>query len=39
VQLEISQRNYMDEDSLAYDEAKAAKLQPLLRELLQAALG
>ncbi len=39
VQLEISQRNYMDEDSFEYDAAKAAKLQPLLRELLQAALG
>ena len=39
VQLEISQRNYMDEDSFEYDEAKAAKLQALLRELLRAALG
>ena len=39
VQLEISQRNYMDEDSFAYDEAKAAKLQAVLRELLRAALG
>ena len=39
VQLEISQRNYMDEDSFAYDAAKAATLQALLRELLQAALG
>lgn len=38
VQLELSQRNYMDEDSFAYDEAKAAKLQPLLRALLRAAL-
>lgn len=39
VQLEISQRNYMDEDSFAYDEAKASALQALLRGLLQAALG
>ena len=39
VQLEISQRNYMDEDSFEYDAAKASKLQALLRELLQAALG
>ena len=39
VQMETSQRNYMDEDSFEYDAAKAAKLQPLLRELLRAALG
>jgi N-formylglutamate deformylase len=39
VQLETSQRNYMDEDSFEYDGSKAAKLQPLLRKLLQAALG
>ncbi len=38
VQLEISQRNYMDEESFAYDEAKAAKLQVLLRELIKAAM-
>jgi N-formylglutamate deformylase len=38
VQLEISQRCYMDEDSFAYDEAKAADLQAVLRPLLQAAL-
>ncbi|MEH6417589.1 N-formylglutamate deformylase [Pseudomonas sp. CGJS7] len=38
VQLELSQRNYMDEDSFAYDEAKAARLQPLLRDLLSATL-
>lgn len=36
VQLEISQRTYMDEDSFAYDEVKAARLQPLLRRLLEA---
>jgi N-formylglutamate deformylase len=39
VQLETSQRNYMDEESFEYDEAKAAKLQPLLRDLLGAALA
>lgn len=39
VQLEISQRTYMDEDTFAYDEAKAACLQPLLERLLHAALG
>jgi N-formylglutamate deformylase len=39
VQLEISQRNYMDEDSFEYDGAKAARLQALLRGLLQATLG
>lgn len=39
VQLELAQLNYMDEDSFAYDEARAARLQPLLRRLLQAALG
>jgi N-formylglutamate deformylase len=39
VQLEISQRTYMDEDSFAYDEAKAPRLQPMLAALLSAALG
>ena len=39
VQLEISQRTYMDEDSFAYDEGRAARLQPLLRRLLEIALG
>ncbi|GAA5011385.1 N-formylglutamate deformylase [Pseudoluteimonas lycopersici] len=38
VQLEISQRNYMDEDSFEYDAAKAAKLQALLRELFESAM-
>ena len=38
VQLELSQRSYMDEDSFAYDEAKASLLQPLLRALLMATL-
>ncbi|GHC07253.1 N-formylglutamate deformylase [Thermomonas carbonis] len=39
VQLEISQRTYMDEDSFAYEQAKAAQLQPLLRALLVATLA
>jgi N-formylglutamate deformylase len=39
VQLETSQRTYMDEDSFEYDEEKAARLQPLLRRLLEAALA
>jgi len=39
VQLEISQRTYMDEDSGAWDDARAARTQRLLRALLQAALA
>jgi N-formylglutamate deformylase len=39
VQLEISQRNYMDEDSFAWDEALASRLQVVLRGLLEAALA
>ena len=39
IQLETSQRCYMDEDSFAWDAGKAARLQPLLRKLLEAALG
>ena len=38
VQLEISQRNYMDETSFDWDEGKAARLQRELRALLEAAL-
>jgi N-formylglutamate deformylase len=38
VQLETSQRTYMDEASFEYDEAKAARLQPLLRQMLTEAL-
>ena len=38
VQLEISQRCYMDEDSFEYDEAKAATLQALLQRLLATTL-
>lgn len=36
VQLETSQRCYMDEDSFEYDEAKAARLQVVIRNLLEA---
>jgi N-formylglutamate deformylase len=39
VQLELSQRNYMDEDSFEYDEARAGRLLPPLRALLGAALA
>ena len=39
IQLELAQINYMDEDSFAYDPAKAGELQELLRGLLKAALG
>jgi N-formylglutamate deformylase len=39
VQLELAQLNYMDEDSFGYDEARAGQLQPVLRRLLEAALG
>jgi len=38
VQLEVSQRIYMDEDSHAWDAAKAAGAQQVLRTLLEAAL-
>lgn len=39
VQLELSQRTYMDENSFEYDEAKASRMQPLLQRLLVAALA
>jgi len=39
VQLEISQRNYMDETSFAWDEALAQRLQTVLRALLETALA
>ena len=39
VQLEISQRIYMDEDTFAYDEAKAIEAQVVIRQLLEAVLG
>ena len=39
VQLEISQRNYMDEASFEYDEVKAGRLQLVLHRLLQAAVS
>lgn len=36
VQLEIAQCTYMDEATFAYDDARAARLQTVLRRLLQA---
>jgi N-formylglutamate deformylase len=39
VQLELSQRNYMDEETFAYDAAKARDVQALIRALLEAALA
>ena len=38
VQMETSQRAYMDEASFAYDEAKAARAQALIRRLLETTL-
>ena len=38
VQLEISQRIYMDEDSFEWDEARATQAQAMLRGLLEAVL-
>ena len=38
VQLEISQRNYMDEDSYTYDDKKASGTQRVIRQLLEATL-
>ena len=38
VQLELAQCNYMDESSFAYDEARAASLQRVLRALLACCL-
>ena len=35
VQLELAQLNYMDEDSFAYDEAKASLLQETIGKLLR----
>ncbi|HEY4559339.1 MAG TPA: N-formylglutamate deformylase [Lysobacter sp.] len=39
VQLETSQRTYMDETTTDYDDGAAARLQPLLSEMLRAALS
>ena len=38
VQLELAQLNYMDEDSFAFDGVRAAKLQRLIRTLLDVCL-
>ncbi len=39
MQLELTQRNYMDEDALTYDETRAAGLVAVLRDMLDAAVG
>ncbi|MBS0456362.1 MAG: N-formylglutamate deformylase [Proteobacteria bacterium] len=39
VQMEISQRIYMDEDTFAWDDAKASAVQAAIRTLIAAALG
>ena len=39
VQLEISQRIYMDEASFDYDATKAARAQIVIRKLLEATLS
>jgi N-formylglutamate deformylase len=39
VQLELSQRNYMDEDSFEWDESRATRLLPTLRALIAAGLS
>ncbi|HEX4481808.1 MAG TPA: N-formylglutamate deformylase [Rudaea sp.] len=39
IQLELAQFNYMNEDTFEYDETKAARLQGVIRKLLQAALN
>lgn len=38
VQLEISQRTYMDEDSFAWDPVRAPELQQVLRQILQTVI-
>jgi N-formylglutamate deformylase len=38
IQLELAQCNYMDEDSFAYDEARAAQTQAVIKALLETAL-
>src|SRR5690606_9094787 len=38
VQMETSQRTYMDERSFAWDEAAAARMQGVLKSLLEAVL-
>jgi N-formylglutamate deformylase len=39
VQLELAQLNYMEEDSFAYDDAKAAQLQETISRLLQRSVA
>ncbi len=39
IQLELAQCNYMDEDTFAWDDARAAPLQALIRRLLELCLA
>ena len=39
VQLELVQSTYMDEDSFAYDEVKASRVQPIIESLLRTCLA
>lgn len=39
VQLELVQACYMDEDAVRYDEAAAARLQPVIQDLIRSALA
>jgi N-formylglutamate deformylase len=39
IQLELAQLNYMDEGTFEYHDAHAAKLQSVIKKLLEAALG
>lgn len=39
VQLELAQLNYMDEDSFAYDEARASRLQETIGQLLRLCIA
>lgn len=39
VQLELAQCNYMDEESFAYDETKANRLQTVIHQLLEATIS
>jgi len=38
IQLELVQANYLDEATFEYDDSRAAKVQPLIRKLLEAAV-
>ena len=38
IQLELAQRSYMDEKSRAYEASRAARLQDVLRKMVEAAV-